>query len=168
MIHVLSNYLPYLLLTLAIEAPLAFTLFVRRSGWPRALLVSFLASLVSHPLLFFVWTRVVSMYQHYWLYVGSGEALVVLIEAGIFFAFALPSRAPDRLPRATEPRKEHLPRVRDQDDGTGSRFRWAILVSLLVNFVSWGTGMSLYYAGWLGPYVRATSGMLRALLSGVG
>jgi len=125
-----SYYLPYLFLTLAIEAPLVFGLLVRRAGWRRALLAAFLPSLVSHPLLWFVWRRVVG---HYWWYVLSGELLVVLLEAGIFLGLAL--------------------RPRSDDDDRVSPATTALALSFVVNFVSWGVGMLLSAVGLLHPIV---------------
>ena len=142
----LSVYLPYLLLTLGIEAPLVFALLARRAGWQRALLVALVASLVTHPMLWFLWSRVVSIQRHYVWYSLSGELLVVLVEAGIFFALAL--------------------RPRRESDSLRSRLGTALGVSLLVNVSSWGTGMLLHYAGLLGPYVRVTARWLDALLGG--
>jgi hypothetical protein len=120
-------YLPYLLLTLVLEVPLVLAIFWRRSGWQRALAVAFGASLVTHPLLHFVWPLVISKADHYWLYVATGEVLVTLVEAAIFFAVAFPPREDDR---------ETVP----------MRMGLALVASLVVNFVSWGAGTLLYYA----------------------
>ncbi len=137
----LPVYLSYLLLTLTIEAPLVLLLLVRRCGWLRSSCVAVLASCITHPLLWFAWTRVIAPAERYGLYVATGETLVVGIEAGVFWGLALRGRATMR-------------------EGV----RIAFGTSLLVNFVSWGTGALLQRWALLEPYVERTSAWLAALL----
>lgn len=78
--------------TLLVEVPLV-VLLVRalRSGdrptLPRAALAALLGSALTHPLLWFVWSRVVEDYHRYLL---SGELLVVAIEALLLWGLARP------------------------------------------------------------------------------
>jgi hypothetical protein len=150
-VHVpFAIYLPYLLLTLVIEAPLVLGLLVRRCGWPRSLLVGLLASLLTHPLLWFVWSRVISHRTHYTAYVASGEALVVLIEAGVFFFLALWPAARRESPRRTSPAR--LAGI-------------ALGVSLVANFASWGTGALLHELGLLRPIIMTAARAIDTVLS---
>jgi hypothetical protein len=139
----LSVYLSYLLLTWAIEVPLACGVLLRSCGWRKTLGSALLASLITHPLLWFVWSQVVSPHRHYGWYVASGETLVVLLESVVYFCVALP----------------HL--------GTqvSRRIRWAAGVSFVANAASWATGHILHSVGWLDSYVSVTSRLLRILLS---
>jgi hypothetical protein len=150
-VHVpLSVYLPYLLLTLVIEAPLVLGLLVRRCGWQRSLVAGLLASLLTHPLLWFAWSRVLSPRTNYAAYVASGEALVVLIEAGVFLLVALLPTA-DR--RATT------------RDGAARLAGVALGVSLAANFVSWATGALLHELGLLRPIVMTAARGIDAVLT---
>jgi hypothetical protein len=150
-VHVpFAIYLPYLLLTLLIEAPLVVGLLARRCGWPRSVLVAFLASLLTHPLLWFVWSRVLSPRTHYKAYVASGEALVVLIEAGVFFWLALWPTAE----RTSAPR-----------DAPRRLAGMALGVSLAANFASWGTGVLLHELGLLRPMVMTAARAIDAVLA---
>ena len=125
----LAIYLPYLLLTLVIEAPIVLALLVRRCGWVRSILVAVLASSITHPLLWFEWPHAISLRQHYWWYVATGETLVFLIEAGVFLLIALPKLGSLR-----------------------NRIEIASGVSLLANLASWGTGTLMQYCGLLQVY----------------
>jgi len=80
----LTTYLPYLGLTLGIEVPLVLLLLRRTCSWLRSGLAGVMASGITHPLLWFVWPRIVSPYQYVW-YVVTGESLVVTIEAMVYF-----------------------------------------------------------------------------------
>lgn len=144
-----SIYLSYLLLTLVLEAPLVVGLLVRRCGFARSLLVALLASLLTHPLLWFGWSQVVSPRTDYEAYVASGEALVVLIEAGVFYCLAL---GPTGAPHADRHGRAHLAAV-------------AFGVSLAVNFVSWGTGMLLHRLRLLRPIIMSAARVIEACTS---
>jgi hypothetical protein len=150
-VHVpLAIYLPYLLLTLVIEAPVVLGLLVRRCGWQRSLFVGLLASLITHPLLWFVWSRVISHRTHYTAYVASGEALVVLIEAGVFYVLAL-------LPTAG--------RKSSPWDRPARLAGIALGISLAANFASWGTGALLHELGLLRPIVMTAARAIDAVLA---
>ncbi|MBN1607020.1 MAG: hypothetical protein JW940_10330 [Polyangiaceae bacterium] len=143
-------YLPYLLLTLVIEGPLVLGLLVRRCGWQRSLLVALLASLLTHPLLWFVWSRVVSPRAHYSAYVASGEGLVWLIEAGVFFFLALWPTADRARSRTNRPAR--LAGI-------------ALGVSLAANLASWATGALLHELGLLRPLVMTAARGIDAVLA---
>jgi hypothetical protein len=72
------------LLTLVLEVPV-YILMTRRAVpvW-RGALAGILCSTVTHPLLWFVWIRVMATIG-YVLYAVSGELLVVAMETGILF-----------------------------------------------------------------------------------
>lgn len=74
-------------LTLVVELPI-FVLVVRGEvpAW-RACLAGAAGSCLTHPLLWFVWSRLVSDYT---LYITSGELLVAVIETLTFYAIARP------------------------------------------------------------------------------
>jgi len=75
------------LFTIAAEAPVYILLgWGRVPAW-RAFAAGALATCVTHPLLWYVWPRVVSDYN---LYVSSGETLVAVIEAAVFYLLARP------------------------------------------------------------------------------
>jgi len=84
----LSIYLPALLLTLLIEIPIVLLVLYRRCGVNRALLAGLLASGITHPALWFLWPFVVPL-ENYELFVATGEALVVVVEAVVIHAVAL-------------------------------------------------------------------------------
>ncbi len=140
----LPIYLPFLALTLVIEAPIVVALLVRRCGLSRSLFVAFAASLVTHPLLWFVWPHVISLRHHYTAYVATGEILVVFIEAAIFLGVALrPS------PKCVSLR---------------TRAGFAFGVSVSANLASWGAGATMTRLGLLWPYVRVTSSWIAAAM----
>jgi hypothetical protein len=128
----LFAYLPYLALTLAIEVPLVGWLLYRRCGLLRSALAGVLASGVTHPLLWFVWPRIVSPYRYFW-YVLSGESMVVLVEAAVYFLLVF------------------LPDFGAAPAASGRPSLWrrlgkALGLSLLVNAVSFGVGMLVHLA----------------------
>ncbi len=85
---VLGWWLRSFLLTLAVEVPV-YVLVTQRWVRPsRAGGVGALASLVTHPALWFLWPRVV--HSSYAAYIVSGELLVACIEATLFYALARP------------------------------------------------------------------------------
>ncbi len=86
---VLSHWWTAFLLTLAIEIPL-FVLLTRGTvpSW-RAAIAGALCSCITHPLLWFVWRRVIT---DYFTYVVTGELIVAALESLIFFAIARPVR----------------------------------------------------------------------------
>jgi hypothetical protein len=84
-------YLTALALTYAVELPLLVALLRGRATWPRILGAGFLASAVTHPLLWFVWPRVVPL-ESYALFLATGEGLVVAVEAVVIWALALGGR----------------------------------------------------------------------------
>ncbi len=73
--------------TIVAEAPVYILLGYGRVGIARAFLAGALGSCITHPLLWFVWPRVVADYH---LYVTSGELLVAIIEAIVFYLLARP------------------------------------------------------------------------------
>ncbi len=77
---IFQAWLPSFVLTLAIELPLAAALMRRDHPWKPALAAG-LGTAMTHPLLWFVWPRVVS---DYWLYIVTGEAGVVLLETVVY------------------------------------------------------------------------------------
>jgi hypothetical protein len=77
-------YLPYLAATWAIEVPLLVYLLWRHASWRRSVAVGLLASGITHPLLWFVWPRVVPLWSDQ-AYLASGEALVFLVEAALIW-----------------------------------------------------------------------------------
>ena len=115
-------WLPAFAFTLIIEAP--FYVLIGKGGLPegahlsipRLALAGAAGTCLTHPLLWFVWPRVVS--GDYSLYVISGELLVSVVEAGLFFALARPVRL--------------------------SR---AVAASFIANAVSYGGGLALRAAG---------------------
>ena len=87
---ILGTWLRSLLLTLAVEVPV-YVLVARTwvAAW-RAGGVGALASLATHPALWFLWPRVV--HGSYTAYIVSGELLVACAEAALFFVLARPGR----------------------------------------------------------------------------
>ncbi|MBW1880402.1 MAG: hypothetical protein JRI25_15790 [Deltaproteobacteria bacterium] len=88
----LASWLPAFLLTQVIEAPVVVAATRRHDpavDVGRALVASFVATGLSHPLLWFGWTRVVSDYG---AFVFSGELLVVGLEAVVIALVAHPMR----------------------------------------------------------------------------
>jgi len=86
--HLASSYLPWLLLTYAIEIPLLVYLLRPSARWPRSVVTGIACSGLTHPLLWFVWPRVVPL-AHYALFLATGEGLVVLVEAALIWGIAL-------------------------------------------------------------------------------
>ncbi len=86
--HLASSYLPWLLLTYAVELPLLVYLLRPYASWRRGLLTGLACSGLTHPLLWFVWPRVVPL-DRYTLYLAPGEGLVVLVEAALIRVMAL-------------------------------------------------------------------------------
>jgi hypothetical protein len=84
-------YLPYLFATWAIEVPLLVYLLRGHSGWKRSTAVGLLASGITHPLLWFVWPRVVPLWGDQ-AYLASGETLVFLVEAALIWLFVFRGR----------------------------------------------------------------------------
>ncbi len=81
------------LTTLAIEVPI-FVLVARWKNEPmrraalwRLALAGVVGTCFTHPLLWFVWPKVV---HEYWAYIVSGELLIAIIESFTFFAIARP------------------------------------------------------------------------------
>jgi hypothetical protein len=117
------------LFTPAAEAPV-YVVVTRRvvPAW-RAALAGMACSCLTHPLLWFVWPRVVP--ASYAAYVVSGELLVCVIESAAFFALAggLGRRSADetalRLPLSL-----------------------AVAASFLANATSYGLGLVLRVVGW--------------------
>ncbi len=79
------------LLTLVLEVPV-YVLMTRGAvpAWHGAL-AGILCSAVTHPLLWFIWTRVIATIG-YVPYVVSGELLVAATETGILFLVCRPLR----------------------------------------------------------------------------
>jgi hypothetical protein len=123
----LSAYLPYLAATLAVELPVVVLLLRRRCGMARSALAGLLASVVTHPGLWYIWPLVISPYR-YALYVVTGEALVVMVETAVLFAVAV---------RVARPRYRTRPRA----------WGLALLVSLAANGFSCSAGF-LLHARW--------------------
>lgn len=82
------SYLPWLLLTYAVELPLLVHLLRPHARWQRSAVTGLAASGLTHPLLWFLWPRVVPL-DDYALYLATGEGLVVLVEAALIWAVAL-------------------------------------------------------------------------------
>ena len=105
------------LFTLAVEIPI-YVLVARRSvPARRAALAAALCSAVTHPLLWFVWPR---FFKHYTTYIVSGELIVAVVEALIFWAVARPKR-----------------------------FLTAVAASFLANAGSYGLGVLFHYLHWM-------------------
>ena len=81
----LTAWLLAFLLSLAVEAPLYVLVSRGRCAWPRAALAGAAGTCLTHPLLWFVWVRLVSDYA---TYIISGEILVALIETVVFWRLA--------------------------------------------------------------------------------
>ena len=87
-------WLKAFLLTLAIEIPL-FTVIGRKLiarttvkiSIPRLALAGGVGTCLTHPLLWFVWPRLIS---NYLVYIITGELLVAVIESFTFYAVARP------------------------------------------------------------------------------
>jgi len=95
----LPHWAASFLFTQAVEIPI-WTLMVRREvpAW-RAALAGALCSCVTHPLLWFVWPRVFFLrrewtlpFSRYSVYLVTGEILVAVIEAFIFYIAARPGK----------------------------------------------------------------------------
>jgi len=71
-----SQELVFLLLTIAIEAPIALLLLYQKESWKRVLLASIFVNMISHPIAWFL-----VMHGSSWLFV---EVLVALLEATLF------------------------------------------------------------------------------------
>ncbi|MDD5307731.1 MAG: hypothetical protein PHU25_10465 [Deltaproteobacteria bacterium] len=89
--HVFLTVFPYwlkaFLFTQGVEIPI-WTLLARGAvpAW-RAALAGAACTCLTHPLLWFVWPRVV---HDYGAYIASGELLVAAIESAVFFVLARP------------------------------------------------------------------------------
>jgi hypothetical protein len=94
----LAGYLPYLVLTWAVEVPLLLLVLRRDASHRRIAGAGLLCSGFTHPLLWFAWPKVVRL-ERYALFAATGEALVLAIEAALIWALILQARA-DRLRRA--------------------------------------------------------------------
>ena len=70
-------------LTLLLEVPFYITLAWRKAPWWHLALAGAACSCVTHPLLWFVWIRVIHDYDTYLL---TGELAVAVIETLVFFA----------------------------------------------------------------------------------
>lgn len=86
--HLASSYLPWLLLTCAVEVPLLVRLLRHDSSWRRCVATGLACNGLTHPLLWFAWPHVVPL-DRYPLYLATGEGLVVLLEAALIWALAL-------------------------------------------------------------------------------
>jgi hypothetical protein len=86
-----AAYLPYLFATWAIEVPLLVYLLRGRASWRRSAAVGLLGSGITHPLLWFVWPRVVPHWGDQ-AYLASGETLVFLMEAALIWLFIFRGR----------------------------------------------------------------------------
>jgi len=80
-------YLVSLLFTLTVELPLLALLLHGRSGWREAVLAGLLGTCATHPLLWYAWPH---LFDSYWLYITTGELLVVAVESVVIFAVAKP------------------------------------------------------------------------------
>jgi hypothetical protein len=94
-LKILPFWLQAFAFTLAVEIPLFVAVARFRGGseadrraplW-RLALAGAAGTCLTHPLLWFVWPRVVHDYQ---LYIASGELLVAAIESATFYALARP------------------------------------------------------------------------------
>ena len=83
------SWLAALLLTLAVELPLYWQGLRRRVSGRRALGTGAACSLLTHPLLWFVWPAVAG--GSYVTYVVTGELLVVALEGCVVLALARPT-----------------------------------------------------------------------------
>ena len=83
MSSLLTDYVPFLLLTCVIEIPLLVYLLRPYSTWRRSVVVGFVCSGVTHPLLSFAWPLVIP--PRGFAYLATGEGLVFLIEAAILW-----------------------------------------------------------------------------------
>ncbi len=84
------------LLTLAIEIPVFAAIGRKLIGkkkisWPRLIIAAGTGTLLTHPLLWFVWPRIISDYT---TSIILGELLIALIESATFYAIARPIRLP--------------------------------------------------------------------------
>ena len=77
-----------LLFTWVVEIPVFVQLVRGTVPWPRAAIAGAAGTLLTHPLLWFVWPRIVG--PDYTVYVGSGELTVGVVESLTFFALARP------------------------------------------------------------------------------
>jgi hypothetical protein len=94
-LRILPFWLQAFAFTLAVEIPLFVAVARFRGGaetdrraplW-RLALAGAAGTCLTHPLLWFVWPRVVHDYQ---LYIASGELLIAVIESATFYALARP------------------------------------------------------------------------------
>ena len=77
------------LLTLAIELPIYWVIGHRfAKGW-KTILGGLVGTGLSHPFLWFFWVRMFTTSQ-YRIYAGSGETIVILFEAVVFWLIARP------------------------------------------------------------------------------
>ena len=128
----LTTYLPYLGLTLGVEVPLVLLLLRRTCSWLRSGLAAVTASGITHPLLWFVWPRVVSPYRYVW-YVATGESLVVSIEAVVYFVIVFhPIAAAGR--------------AADDSPTLARQMLKALGLSLAANTASFAVGMLVHLA----------------------
>lgn len=70
-------------LTLVLEVPAYVALAWRKAPWWHLALAGAACTAVTHPLLWFVWIRVIHDYSTYIL---TGELAVAVIETAVFFA----------------------------------------------------------------------------------
>jgi hypothetical protein len=86
--HLASSYLPWLLLTCAVEIPLLVHLLRPYASRRRSVVTGLACNGLTHPLLWFGWPRVVPL-DNYPLFLATGEGLVVLVEAALIWGIAL-------------------------------------------------------------------------------
>ena len=130
----LVRWLHAFVFTLVVEVPV-FVLVVRGTvpAW-RAALAGAAGSFLTHPLLWFVWPRVIR--HDYAAYIVSGELIVSVVETFTFFLLAGGlDRAKASLANAAAARRLTLVQ--------------AVAASFLANAASYGGGKVAYMMGWL-------------------
>ncbi len=87
----IQEWLAAFLLTYLVEIPLLVRVLRARARWPRNVAAGLLSTGLTHPLLWFVWPRVVPL-ERWFLYLATGETCVVLVEAVVIWGVALRAR----------------------------------------------------------------------------
>jgi hypothetical protein len=116
-IRLFPKWWPSFLFTLAVEVPIYTGLVWRKTPAWRAAAAGAACSCVTHPLLWFVWPI---FFHSYRPYVISGELIVGVVEAFIFYFLARPGN-----------------------------LAWAFSASFLANAASYGGGTLMHSLGYL-------------------
>lgn len=78
----LVEYFKSLFITLLLENITLWFLLRRMATWKRIILIGTIASGITHPLFWFVYSK---LFTDYWTYIASGEIIIVFVESIVIY-----------------------------------------------------------------------------------